>query len=62
MKKIDKPARYFVSLVFPNFLYWIILNNINVIEVIKKYIGSIIPSNVAIINFTKSLIGYQGVE
>ena len=53
-KKIDKPARYFVSLVFPNFLNWIILNNINVIEVIKKYIGSIIPSNVAIKNHTKS--------
>ncbi|MDA9077217.1 hypothetical protein N9K39_02645 [Candidatus Pelagibacter sp.] len=53
-KKIDKPARYFVSVVFPNFLYWIILNNINVIEVIKKYIGSIIPSNLAITNSTKS--------
>ena len=38
-----------VSLVFPDFLYWTTLKNIKAIDVIKKYIGSILPSKPAII-------------
>ena len=49
IKKIDKIERYFVSKLLPVFLNWMTLKIIKPIDVIKKYIGSILPSKLAII-------------
>ena len=44
MNKIDKHDKNMVSKLFPEFLYWIKLNTIKPIDVIKNHTAGISPS------------------